>query len=116
MKFLLICVAGQTESMAWPLDESVSIGRDRTNTIALDDSSVSRRHCLVEPRDGGHMVRDLESSNGTYVNGLPVAERQLEAGDQIRVGRSVFRLAPLNDGDERALTSSIVGQNAHSAC
>ncbi len=68
----------------------MSIGRDPSNQISLLDSLVSRRHCLVR-RDGeGFLIEDLESRNSTFVNNVPVKERRLANGDQIRVGKSVL--------------------------
>jgi transcriptional regulator with GAF, ATPase, and Fis domain len=51
---------------------------------------MSRRHCAVEMTNGSCTLRDLGSSNGTYVNGIPVRERVLAHGDRIRAGDSVL--------------------------
>jgi transcriptional regulator with GAF, ATPase, and Fis domain len=51
---------------------------------------MSRRHCEVETGDGAFILRDLGSSNGTFVNGIPVRERALQHGDRIRIGDSVL--------------------------
>jgi signal transduction histidine kinase len=67
-----------------------SIGRQRGNTIRLDDLDVSRRH--AELVIGGHGVelRDLGSSNGTFVNGQQVKQRILKSGDQLLIGDTVL--------------------------
>jgi transcriptional regulator with GAF, ATPase, and Fis domain len=68
----------------------LSIGREPSNQISLLDPLVSRRHCVVR-RDGPDVrLEDLDSRNSTFVNGVPVKERVLVHGDQVRVGNSIF--------------------------
>ena len=85
----LIAIAGAFKGTTFALAaEEISIGRDPANCFSLNDPSVSRRHCLIRangPIDGFHIV-DLESYNGTFVNGVPVAEKPLAHGDQIALG------------------------------
>ena len=52
----------------------------------LGDLSVSRRHALLRFRDGRWILQDLESTNGTRVNGEPVGRCQLRPGDALQVG------------------------------
>jgi transcriptional regulator with GAF, ATPase, and Fis domain len=74
-----------------PLPEGeISIGRDPSNTIAISDPSVSRRHCLVHWMEGRFHVRDLESRNGTQVNSSSIEEQRLQHGDEIGVGNSTL--------------------------
>lgn len=68
----------------------VSIGRDPSNEISLLDSLVSRRHCVIRKESDAFLLLDLESRNNTFVSGVPVRERVLVPGDQIRVGNSVL--------------------------
>jgi pSer/pThr/pTyr-binding forkhead associated (FHA) protein len=88
----LIALAGPLRGQALPLAEDcVRIGRDPENEVCLSDAWVSRRHCVLERLpDGQVRLRDLGSRNGTFVQGLPVRERILRHGDEIRVGRSVL--------------------------
>jgi transcriptional regulator with GAF, ATPase, and Fis domain len=87
----LIAIAGPLEGQVIPLASlELAVGRERTNTLAIDDPVISRRHCVLSGTNGTWRLRDLNSMNGTYVNGLPVQERELEDGDQIQVGRSLF--------------------------
>ena len=72
------------------------VGRGEDNAAQLTDPSVSRLHCSLEPRDGGLAVVDAGSRNKTLVNGAPVTEKLLEAGDEITVGQT--RLAFLPQG------------------
>lgn len=75
-----------TLSLAYP----VSIGRESSNSICLEDESVSGRHCVFEWDNGHPVVVDLNSASGTFVNGIPVLRRTLSPGDEIAVGNSVL--------------------------
>ena len=68
-----------------------SIGRESANEIAITDASVSRRHCVIEKRDENFFISDLESLNGTFVNGEKISEKKLSGGDKIDVGDFTFR-------------------------
>jgi signal transduction histidine kinase len=71
-------------------DELTLIGRD-SRQLPLTDNTVSRRHGELIPADGTWILRDLGSSNGSYVNGTRVENRYiLKLGDQIRVGRTLM--------------------------
>jgi Nif-specific regulatory protein len=90
----LIAISGSRKGMIFALTtDEVSIGRDSSNSIALNDQSVSRRHCIIKRNpavqtDQGlqFTVLDLESYNGTFVNGVPVIEQPLVEGDQLALG------------------------------
>jgi len=86
----LVAISGPLRESEFRLSAQVAIGRDAGNTIRLEDSAVSPHHCLIESRDGKVLLTDLESHFGTFVNGLPVKDRELSSGDQIAVGNSVF--------------------------
>src|SRR5262249_23014065 len=84
--------AGPSKDQIIPLPEGeATIGRDPANVVAIIDPSVSRKHCLLRPEeDGRFLIRDMESRNGTLVNGVPVKEQWLRHGDEIATGDSVF--------------------------
>ena len=71
--------------------EPVTIGRLPECDVVLSDPSVSRRHAEVRRRDGDILVVDLDSTNGTKVNGAGVRERALTDGDEIKVGSATLR-------------------------
>jgi pSer/pThr/pTyr-binding forkhead associated (FHA) protein len=76
------------ESTAHDLvEETYTIGRSPENSIRLDDTSVSSRHAEVVLVAENCYLKDLGSTNGTVVNGQPVKEVQLRAGDRIRFGK-----------------------------
>jgi hypothetical protein len=71
--------------------QRVVVGRDAKSDIVLSDPSTSRVHAEVRPCDLGHRVVDLESLNGTLVNGTKVSDRLLVDGDQIQLGSHRLR-------------------------
>jgi hypothetical protein len=68
----------------------VTIGREEGNVLRLNDERVSRFHAKVQMDGGDVIITDLESTNGTRVNGAPVQIRRIRPGDQIAIGRSVL--------------------------
>jgi len=77
-------------------DSGLTIGRSVKNDIYLNDPSVSQQHARVEVKqltDGAkiYFIRDLNSTNHTYVNGEPVEEYPLSHGDEINIGTNLFR-------------------------
>ncbi len=77
-----------------PANEPQLIGRS-TEALPFTDNAVSRRHAELTPDDGAWWIRDLDSQNGTYVNGARIGERtRLKAGDQIRAGATVLEFGP----------------------
>lgn len=70
---------------------STLIGRDEGMDFQLHDPSVSRRHALIERSGGAYIIRDLGSSNGTFVNGMRVHETELLPNDRVRIGDTLFR-------------------------
>ncbi len=72
------------------LPTPVSIGREDDNSVRLNDERVSRFHAKIQA-DGGHVIlTDLDSTNGTRVNGHPVQMRILQFGDQLTIGRCLL--------------------------
>jgi pSer/pThr/pTyr-binding forkhead associated (FHA) protein len=79
------------EGDEFPLNSApVTVGRGGQNDLVLDgDEFASARHARIEVRGDGVWVQDLDSTNGTYVNGSRVAGAQrLDAGDLLRVGET----------------------------
>jgi Nif-specific regulatory protein len=87
----LEAVSGPFEGRSFPLtQDEISIGREPDNQISLLDSLVSRRHCIIQKNGEGFLLRDLDSRNSTFVNQVPVNERLLADGDEIRIGKSIL--------------------------
>ncbi|MBS0197859.1 MAG: FHA domain-containing protein [Planctomycetes bacterium] len=73
-----------------PDHEPQLIGRS-SEALPLTDNAVSRRHAELTPDDGAWIIRDLQSQNGTFVNGVKIeAAHRLRPGDQIRTGQTLF--------------------------
>src|SRR3954467_7020978 len=104
---------------SFDLKEGVTlvVGRAPTSDVPVIDPTISRRHAEVEYRDGTIVVRDLGSSNGTFVNGSRVDETSVNAGDTITFGKVGFKVqrtstAPpaRHSGPTAAASATIVRQ------
>jgi hypothetical protein len=74
------------------IDETLSIGRASTNDIAIDDNFVSHEHVCITKKRGQYFITDLNSTNGTFVNGERLLEEKvLTNGDLIKIGPAVFK-------------------------
>ncbi len=71
-------------------DGPTLIGRDAC-AVTLPDDSISRRHAMIECVEGNHVLSDLRSTNGTYVNECRITETILQEGDRIRFGKQIFK-------------------------
>jgi pSer/pThr/pTyr-binding forkhead associated (FHA) protein len=95
----------------------INIGREEDNQIRLNDERVSRFHAKVQEQDGKYILTDLDSTNGTRVNGHPVTMHVLQIGDQVHIGRCLLifgspeqlaaRSAPTDADDPRGTVESV---------
>jgi len=75
----VIALAGPSKGKAFGLPQGqFSIGRDPSNSMALNDALVSRQHASIRTSERDVVILDLSSRNGTFVNAVPVTERKLE--------------------------------------
>ncbi len=89
---LVVIVDGETvRRQRLEQEAAVTLGRGPDNSITLDDDLVSRRHARIDCRDGWR-IEDLDSRNGTRVNGQPVTTSRLREGDLVVIGRTRFKL------------------------
>src|SRR6266571_3349749 len=72
------------------LPTPVTIGREEGNVLRLNDERVSRFHAKIQFDNGEVIITDLDSTNGTRVNGNVVQIRRLRAGDRVHIGRSIL--------------------------
>jgi two-component system NtrC family sensor kinase len=87
----LLVLQGPDKGRRYELPDAPALVGRESRSLPLSDNTVSRRHCELLPADGEWIVRDLGSSNGTYLNGGRVmASASLKIGDQIRVGRTLM--------------------------
>jgi hypothetical protein len=68
------------------------VGREGTCDVYVESNQVSRRHCLLQVTERGLLVKDLESTNGTFVNGIPITDGYINEGDRIGLGTYVMTL------------------------
>jgi len=89
----------------------ISIGRVAANQVAISDPALSRRHCLIV-HDGGRVkIQDLQSRNGTLVNGSVITEHSLRHGDRIGVGDSLLLFLTQDEAPEPAGTIEFEDDN-----
>jgi hypothetical protein len=92
-----------TPDGTYPVDsEKTSIGRGKSNTIVLNDGSVSREHAEIVHTPVGYLVRDLGSTNGVMVNGIKIQERRLDHGDELVFGSVSMRFEHVSLGVDGA--------------
>jgi FHA domain/zinc-ribbon domain len=88
---VLIVRSGPQAGMRITLDkELVTLGRHPDSDVVFDDITVSRRHAEVARQNGGYLVRDVGSLNGTYLNQERVEQAPLVSGDELQIGK--FRM------------------------
>jgi diguanylate cyclase (GGDEF)-like protein len=72
-------------------NDPLVLGRGSDADIRINDHSVSRRHARIQPGADGYHAVDLQSTNGTFVNDVPVSMHRLKDGDYLRVGNCIYR-------------------------
>lgn len=89
----LVVIYGSDLGRRIPLSQSTfEIGRAARCDLPIDQDSVSRQHArITRSKDGTFRILDLGSTNGTYVNDVAVSEAILKDGDQLKIGRSIFK-------------------------
>ena len=113
----LVCVLGPGAGRRYRVDGSVIIGRSEDTDIRLVDEGISRQHAMITPLpDGGYQISDLQSRNGTFVNGAPTRRSQLRFGDRITLGSTTVlemtRRDTLEDQHLEAQKLQMLGQLA----
>jgi len=94
-------------------DQPTTIGRSSSNLVMLDDHLASRFHCVIEATPDGYQLRDLQSRNGTKLNGSYIDRAALKSGDVIEVGHTQIRfvedhgLGELEDTEPTAATAKV---------
>ena len=76
----------------YPIEGAINIGRSDESDVFLIDPSVSRKHAVIDVDAGWPIVHDLESTNGTFVNGERIETRRLSEGDVVAFGKTELRL------------------------
>ncbi len=115
--FRLIVRRGPQPNQIYELTKGVvTLGRDITNDIVINDPEVSRHHCRLTQGGGGYTVEDLGSTNGTFVNGQRLTgARPLQPGDMLGLGETVtlaYESAAAGMGMEASAQPAILGASA----
>lgn len=107
MPFKLVSFTGDQDFELIP-DQTYIVGRAVTSEIPIFDPTISRRHAELRVGQASVSLKDLGSSNGTFINGERVTDGTLEAGDSVTFGKVVFQLKTPEMGSARLVTT---GQN-----
>jgi pSer/pThr/pTyr-binding forkhead associated (FHA) protein len=101
----LVVISGPLANRTFDLEEPlVSIGRESSTDIRLDDPFVSRHHCVIRNEGDRHLIEDLNSANGNFVDGERVKASPLKEDSLIQIGASLF-LFRLQSSDESKTSS-----------
>jgi len=113
----LVGIAGDVQGKTFHVANRIAtIGRGLGNFIQTTDPDASRVHCQFMPVPGGLQIKDMESSNGTYVNGQQISVKLLSDGDQVRIGKAVFVYRARGDfGVDHSLQRKVAGASAAKA-
>jgi predicted component of type VI protein secretion system len=89
--FQMVMRSGPTPGKVFPLEKNeIYVGRDVNNDVVISDSEVSRKHARITLQAGGHVLEDLGSTNGTFVNGQRLmGPHLLRQGELIMLGENV---------------------------
>jgi pSer/pThr/pTyr-binding forkhead associated (FHA) protein len=105
----LVAVDGPVSGRTFYLDEPVvSIGRLVSNDIWLEEPIVSRHHCVIRTEGDEYMIEDLNSANGTLVNGELVKTCSLKEGALIQIGTSILRFRLQNPEESIAVSRNLI--------
>jgi predicted component of type VI protein secretion system len=109
---VLVVLTGKHKGKRVRLAEGETIiGRDAAVKIRVATHEVSRQHCLLLVSDDGVLVRDLGSRNGTFINGIPIAEEtMLHPGDTLTTGPMTFELEGTESGKKPLSGLSSIGK------
>ena len=104
-KTKLLVTSGPLQGQEFVIGEKVfSIGSGKQNDLAIDDSTVSRRHCELTIEDTGCRIVDLGSTNGTFVQGLRISSAYLNPGSEFQIGKTRIVFCPLLEEREIPLS------------
>ena len=96
--FKLVAIGGKLRGQEFPLSEGeIILGRDAGCDISIDIDGVSKRHISFNVHQGSVYVKDLKSSNGTFINGKNISQATLRAGDKIAIPDLILTLVEIKE-------------------
>jgi transcriptional regulator with GAF, ATPase, and Fis domain len=106
-KCKLLAVSGPLKSREFVVkSDTFTIGSGRSNDLMLEDSTVSRRHCEIQLSPEGYSIRDLGSTNGTYVQGVRIKSAFLDEGTEFQLGSTRLVFCPMQEMMEYKLSKA----------
>jgi pSer/pThr/pTyr-binding forkhead associated (FHA) protein len=88
----IVIVEGQARGMEYTVTKAYTvIGRDNSADIIPRDAHISRQHAVIVYVDASYILKDLDSTNGTFMNGASIKQASLRHGDKFRVGETTFQ-------------------------
>lgn len=107
-QFCFVMRSGPTVGRTYPLEgEEISIGRDTSNKISINDAEVSRKHARLLKQGEGYLLEDFGSTNGTFVNGQRLSgATMLKIGDLVALGETVALLYESDSDPDATMISS----------
>lgn len=83
-------VSISNKNQIFEVGDFLTIGRNPSNSLIMEDGFTSQRHARIEKRGEDYVIKDLRSTNGTYLNETPVLEARLTQNDRVRIGETVY--------------------------
>ncbi len=87
----VVVINGEDAGMAFMLKGTMSFGRAESSTVTIRDAKVSRQHAQIQQQGNEYILVDLNSSNGTFVNGERIEEHVLSNGDELMIGDCIMQ-------------------------
>lgn len=112
MKARLVSYKAEKPDLAFPVPANrTTIGREADNFVQLPDPNVSKHHAAIVAAQGRWTIEDLDSRNGTFVNGAAVKRCELKNGDRVRIGSAEFVFETVAD-DQQWVPSHVIDMSA----
>lgn len=105
-KTKLLVISGPLQGSEFVIGkEDFTIGSGKQNDLSIDDSTVSKRHCEITVEENGYKITDLDSTNGTFVQGVRISSAFLNPGSEFQIGKTHIVFCPLMEEREIPLSS-----------